>query len=293
MQTSSVCVEDLAYTLSVRRTHHPCRAAFRGASGDELLEQMNTFIAESVSLPGVPNDPQRHTPAFVFSGMGSQWLGMGMRLMDAEPVFARTARACDAVFSAHSGWSILDVISHRDDPDRIHHTDIAQPAIVLVQAALCDLWRSWGILPDAVVGHSLGELSAAYAAGMMDHEALMAMVYHRSRLQARLAGRGGMLAVGMPLADVKTMLADYEDRIFIVAINGPENCTLSGVMDDLQKIAEQVGRRNIFCRFLNVDVPYHSDVMEEIRAEFLSSIEGLSIHDPITPFYSSLTAEKN
>ena len=194
-------LEDLAYTLSFRRSHHDHRAAIV-ANGMEDFEQGLRSLAAGEASPlvsraeGVARDDGRCV--FVYTGMGPQWWGMGRQLLEHEPVFRQVVERCDAIFSTFAPWRLMDVFTCPSEQSRIASTEVAQPANFTLQAALTALWESWGITPAAVVGHSIGEMAAAYVSGALTLEEALRVSYHRSRLQQTQAGKGGMLAVGLP-----------------------------------------------------------------------------------------------
>src|SRR3712207_4041152 len=134
------------------------------------------------------------------------------------------------------------------------------------------LWRSWGVEPDAIVGHSVGEVAAAHVAGVLSLEDAIRLIFHRSRLQQQTAGQGAMLAVGLPVEEAERLLAGSEDRVSVAAINSPSDVTLSGDADVLQQIAASLEPKSIFCRFLQVEVPYHSPKMDPLEQELLASL---------------------
>ena len=293
--SSAVRLDDLAWTLALRRTHHLYRSACVCQNRDQLVKQLSAISHKENHddiIQGVASLSTDKKVVFVFSGMGSQWHMMGQKLMAHEPIFAETINTCEAAFVKVAGWSILDYIYGSEKETRIHDPAIAQPAIVVIQAALYELLRSWGMAPDVVIGHSLGELTAAYAAGALDVEGLMTLVYHRSRLQATLAGRGGMLAASLSEEEALTLLEPYNESVSIAAINSPASITFSGPVNYLSDIAEQLKEKQRFNRFLKVDVPYHSRDMEEIRGEFLASINQLSVNELTTTLYSSVSSQE-
>src|SRR5262249_41895452 len=184
-------------------------------------EQLAAFAADQAS-PAVVSDrvvsgrPVHLT--FVFSGQGPQWWAMGRQLLADEPVFRDVLHRCDALIAGlGSGWSLLRELT-ADEPDsRLNETAIAQPAIFAVQAGLAGLWRSWGVEPDALVGHSVGEVAAAYAAGVLSLEDAVCVIYHRGRCMSTAAG-GRMLAVALPLDEATRLLATFDERATIAAI---------------------------------------------------------------------------
>lgn len=154
-------------------------------------------------------------------------------------------------------------------------TAVAQVANFALQIALVALWRSWGIEPDAIVGHSAGEVAAAYVAGSLTWDDAVLVAFHRSRLQQQTTGQGQMMAVGLPPKEAQRVLEGYEERISIAAINSPSAVTLVGDGQALQDIKQFLEEREVFCRFLKVQVPYHSHYINPLRAELLDVLQGL------------------
>ncbi|NCC49802.1 MAG: SDR family NAD(P)-dependent oxidoreductase [Spartobacteria bacterium] len=271
---------DLCYSAAVRRQHLAVRAVFVANDKDGFRRQLHSF--DGTALP--KRDVQGKT-AFVFSGMGTQWVGMADECFSQEGVLADVARRYDACFMDLSGWSLLEAMR---DEARIHDTAVAQPAIVLVQVLLHELWRARGVLPDMITGHSLGELTAAYAAGGLTLEGLVTLVFHRSRLQALLEGRGGMLAAALPVTELSPFL-DGLKGVEVAAVNSPCSVTLAGPVDALKKLSDRLAGRQQFNRLLKVSVPYHTGIMDGIKADFLEAIRDVNYAPVQVPLYSSQT----
>lgn len=289
---SHVSLQDVCYTASLRRGHHDYRLALVADSTEKLVEHLEAFLVEETRLG---TSSGRLTPgkspkvAFVFSGMGPQWWAMGRQLLQQEPVFQETIKKCDTLLKQYTDWSLWDELTALEVRSRIHETEIAQPAIFAVQVALAALWRSWGIVPDAIVGHSVGEVAAACVAGALSLEDAVRVIFHRSRVQAKAAGHGKMLAVGLSAQEAQQILAGHEEQVSIAAINSPIAITLSGDGNILQNIARSLEEKQIFCRFLQVEVPYHSPKMEPFKAELIESLEGINPQPSSIPLFSTVT----
>lgn len=283
---------DLCYSAANRRAHFDCRLAVVAETSDGLLKQLQAHVrgdcGEEISTARISGRAAK--PVFVFSGMGPQWWAMGRELLDAEPLFRKTAEDCDRLFQTVSGWSILAEMCETESRSRMHQTQVAQPASFLLQVALSALWRTWGIEPAACVGHSVGEVAAAFVAGALDFEDAMRVIYHRSRLQQTTAGMGKMLAVGLPPADVQMLIAERKDQVSIAAINSPSALTLSGQTAVLEDIAAQLPP-SVFRRMLQVEVPYHSPVMERLQNDLEMSLSDLHPSPPDVPLYSTVTGD--
>lgn len=275
-------LKDLCYSAAVRRQHLARRAVLMVKKQDGHKHQSTAF-----GLDAHPEGKVRGKTAFVFSGMGTQWLGMADELLAQECVCAEIARPFDACFTELAGWSLLDAMA---DEARIHSTEVTQPAIVLVQVMLQALWRTRGVVPDMITGHSLGELSAAYAAGCLSLNDLVTLVFHRSRLQATLAERGGMLAVALSVTDLHPLIAGL-DGVAVAAVNSPCSVTLAGAVDALNVVSDRLNGQHVFNRMLRVSVPYHTPIMEEIRDAFLEAVRNVRCAPAQVPLYSSQTGD--
>lgn len=283
-------IADIAYTASQRRSHHSQRLSILTDSWEELHEKLLSFsmgdLSEGVSTGrALHGDDQKLV--FVFSGMGPQWWAMGRELMEREPVFSNAIDECDSVFQKYAGWSIKENLSADEQSSRIGETQIAQPLNFTIQVALTALWESWGIKPHAVIGHSVGEVSATFISGALTLEDAIKVSYHRSRLQQSLTGGGSMLAVGLSENEISEVIDSYE-QVSIAAINSPTAITLTGMTDELKRIAFSLEEKNIFNRFLKVDVAYHSYQMEAIKDELRDCLGEIKFCENHLPLYSTV-----
>ncbi|MEV0251249.1 SDR family NAD(P)-dependent oxidoreductase [Nocardia sp. NPDC050712] len=297
--------DQLAAAAWTRRRHHQFRLGVPFDSPAELLDALLSFAA------GEGREAARTVantgPVFVFTGMGPQWFGMGRDLLATDADFAATAQRVDDAFVAIAGWSILDELRKPEEQSRVTATEVAQPANFLIQVALYEKLTALGITPAAVVGHSVGEVSAAYISGVLSLPEALTVAYHRARLQARTAGTGGMLAVGLPAAEAATLIEglarrfgedpwsgdEWAARVDIAAINSPGSCTLSGALDQLADLAEELTARGVFAKLLHVEVPYHSALMDPILDELHSALADLTPWQPALPLYSTVTGARS
>ncbi|MEM6822450.1 MAG: SDR family NAD(P)-dependent oxidoreductase [Verrucomicrobiota bacterium] len=230
--------------------------------------------------------------AFVYTGMGPQWWAMGRELIQKESVFAQAWKRYQIAFQEIGGFSIDEAMGEDEATSRIGETQIAQPANFIIQAALTDLLRFWGIVPDAIVGHSVGEVSAAFCSETLSLEDAIRVSYHRSRLQQSCASpNAGMLAVGLPGESVANRIKDIP-TVSIAALNSPSATTLSGDRAELQKLAEAFEKESVFNRFLQVEVAYHSPQMEPIKSGVIDSLASLAPNDSTIPLYSTVHANQ-
>lgn len=274
----SAPLEDICHTAALRRAHHDYRLAIVGSDKADIADSLVAFISGEKRLntaAGRSNPAEPPKIAFVFSGMGPQWWGMGRQLLRDEPVFRAAMERCDTALRACSDWRLIDEFMRDEQSSRIAGPEFAQVSNFAIQVALAELWKSYGVSPAAVVGHSGGAMAAAYIAGVYTLEDAMRLSYHRSRLQGRPSNEGRMLAVGARWAEIQHLVADSADRVSLAAANGPSAITLSGEEEALEKISAALQRDGVFARFLPVTIAYHSPAMDKIRDEFLDCVSDL------------------
>ncbi|HWE60542.1 MAG TPA: type I polyketide synthase, partial [Chloroflexota bacterium] len=248
--SAELLLHDVCYTATVRRSHHEYRLAVVGASRSEIVGRLDSFLATG-SHAGISSGragARRPGLAFVFSGQGAQWAGMGTALLQTEPAFRSALEECDALLRRHARWSLLEEIVAEPTRSRLDATEIAQPVIVALQLALVALWRSWGITAEAVAGHSVGEISAACVAGALSLDEAMQVAYHRGRLMEAAAGQGQMAAVALPAAEARAVVARYGERLALAATNSPTSTVLSGDPTTLAEALAILKRRGVECR---------------------------------------------
>ncbi|REK71362.1 SDR family NAD(P)-dependent oxidoreductase [Paenibacillus paeoniae] len=290
-------LQDAGYMLARRRDHHGIRVAAVAGTKKEWAELLDE-IAQQEVLPeqtGLNRDGSAAALpplVFVFTGMGPQWWAMGRQLIGEEPVFRAAVEKCDQLFTAYAGWSLLDAMMAKEPESRMGETEVAQPANFAIQVALAELWRSWGIVPEAIVGHSAGEVAAAYIAGAMSLEEAARVIYHRSRLQQKTTGQGKMAAIGLSLEEAERRLARTEGAVSIAAINSPSAVTLVGEPEALRTLTDKLESEGIFCKYLHVSVPYHSHYMEPLRNELLEELRDLKLSPTAVPLYSTATGHR-
>jgi acyl transferase domain-containing protein/acyl-CoA synthetase (AMP-forming)/AMP-acid ligase II/acyl carrier protein len=283
---------DICYSASVRRTHHGHRTWVVGRTGSELIEQLAAHSsARESGGSGSRISTRRQKCAFIFSGQGSQWAGMGRELLRTEAVFREAMGRCDAAFRVLADVSVLDEIGADDAQSRLDRTAIAQPAIFSLQVALAALWRSWGVEPDTVVGHSVGEVAAAHVAGILALDDAARVVFHRARLMERSAGCGRMLAVGLRDEAARRVVQAHADQVAIAAINGSRSTVLSGDKATLETLRHQLEDEGVFARWLTVNYAFHSPQMRVHAAELVDALCGLQGWAAAIPMVSTVTAE--
>jgi acyl transferase domain-containing protein/acyl carrier protein len=287
---------DLGYTLSRRRTHLNYRRTLVADSIADAQQQLQA-LADGGQISASRTSPTPPKLAFVCTGMGPQWWKMCRGLLDVYPTFTESIRRSDRELSRYTNWSLIGELRADETCSRMAETEFAQPANFAIQIALAEQLKQFGIRPDAVIGHSAGEVAAHYLAGVLTFEQAIQVIYHRSRLQQRTSGLGRMLAVGLSAESfMQKVDAETHDaigrRVSIAAINGPSTVTVAGDGDVLDDIARQLDEREIFNRFLNGKVPYHTHYMDTIKADLLEAFDELTPGAATIPLYSTVTGER-
>ncbi|WP_404790315.1 type I polyketide synthase [Altericista sp. CCNU0014] len=287
-------LQDLCYTASLRRSHHDHRLSIAFRDRSELVEKLQAFDRGELPVGLAAGQRKRSRPpklAFVFPGQGPQWWAMGRELWHQEPAFRAVLEQCDRLLKAHTDWSLVEELLATEARSRLGETEIAQPALFALQVALVALWQSWGIQPSAVVGHSLGEVAAAYTAGALSLEAAIQVVYHRGRLMQQGTGHGKMAAVELSPAEAEARLAAYGGQLAIAAINSPTSVVLSGELAALDAILLSLQQENIFAKLLPVNYAFHSPQMEPFQDELVRFLQRLQPQAPAIPMLSTVTGQ--
>nr|UUL70764.1 Myxalamid-type polyketide synthase MxaE and MxaD [Vitiosangium cumulatum] len=287
-------LQDVAYTAGVRRDHFEHRLALVTTSREALATRLEAFLRGESSqelLVGESASGAARKVTFIFSGQGSQWIGMGRELLASEPVFRDALTQVDGALREHVSWSLLDVLAADKERAGFDRVEVVQPVLFAVQVALAALWRSWGIEPDAVVGHSMGEVAAAHVAGALSLGEAARVICLRSQLLARVRGRGGMALVELSLDQAREHLRPYEGRLSIGASNGPRSTVLSGEPGALEQVLASLRSQEVFCRLIDVDVASHSPQMEPLAPELEQGLAVLAPRAATVPFYSTVVGE--
>ena len=281
----SVSIDDLAHTLWHRRAHLEHRAAVVASSVDELGE----LLAAGPTIRARRSD---HALAFAFSGQGSQWPAMGRELI-AWPPFRDALAHCSEILSPMLGWSPISEISAGTLAAKLEHVDGIQPAIFAMQVALAQTWRSLGVVPNAVIGHSMGEVAAAVAAGVLTIEEGARITCARASLLRRIAGRGGMLAVALAAREIETILLSPSYASLSLAVDaGAGNSVISGDLDALARLRGDLEARAIECRDVAVDVAAHSPQIDALSDELHAAIADIRPRPTEVRLISSVTGSE-
>jgi acyl transferase domain-containing protein len=284
---------DICYTAAVRRGHLAQRVALVGTDAGQIREQMEGYLAGSDSsciATGVAK-PDGGKVAIIFPGQGSQWIGMGRELLKTEPVFHATLEACDREIRRQAGWSLLEQLEDVSPEGPWARIDVIQPTLFAIEVALAALWRSWGLVPSAVVGHSMGEVAAAHVAGILSLEDAVTIICRRSSLMMRVAGAGAMVVIDLPQAEAEKAIERVKDRVSVAASNSPRSTVLSGDPRAIDEVVESLESQEIFCRHVRVDVASHSPQMDPLKDTLLAALEGVRPQAGTIPLYSTVRAE--
>jgi len=289
---STASAAELAETAGARRSHYDHRLALLGRSNADFERELRALLGGDLKH-GVQRGqrPQGGAPrvAFVFSGQGPQWARMGVALAACEPVFRDALADLDARFSRLSGWSLSAALAEPEATSRLGETEFAQPALFAVQVALAALWASWGILPDVVVGHSIGELAALHVAGVLTRDDAVRIVWHRGRIMQRATGHGRMASVSLTAEEAHALVASLGSELSVAAINGPRSVVLAGGEAALAEALAKLAERGVSQRMLPVSYAFHSAQMEPFQAELVAAIGGLEAQPARIPVFSSVS----
>nr|AID65222.1 putative aspartate racemase [Cystobacter fuscus] len=285
-------VADLCFTANAGRVHHPRRQFVLGATARELREELARLAQLPEGKLAPKAGPGEPACAWLFTGQGSQRLGMGRALFETSPVFRSALEECAALLEPLTGTSLVDVLyaegRRAGDIDETVH---AQPAIVAVEIALARLWRSWGLEPQWVAGHSLGEFAAAHVAGALSLEDTLRLVAARGRLMQALPERGVMATVFSDEATVRQALAPFAATVALAAINAPSSVVLSGREADVASVRAALDARGIRSRPLVVSHAFHSPLMQPMLEDFSREASSLQARPAVIPLFSTLTGQ--
>ncbi|MDT7788473.1 MAG: hypothetical protein QOF58_6892 [Pseudonocardiales bacterium] len=298
-------VENVCYTAAARRDHHEHRLAVTGTDHAELQAGLKAFLdgaegvagaagpspAGSQAFPGggftAGEAAERPQIVFLFPGQGSQWLGMGRELYSVSPAFRTALDECDAAVREEAGWSAVDVLTGAE-PWR-DTMDVIQPLLWAVQVALAAHWRVWGVEPDVVVGHSMGEVAAAQVAGALSVRDAAAVICRRSALMQDTAGSGAMLWAELSAERAEDLLGRYRGEVCVAADNSPGTCVLAGPVDLMEIVAKDLSELAIACRPVkDVDVASHSPLMDKVAKALREQLDDLRPHAPQVDFRSTV-----
>lgn len=282
---------DLGYTLGCRRSHRPHRIAVVADSPAELADELDAQLAGSASgavRAGQVSSATKPRLVMVFPGQGAQWLGMGRQLLAREAVFRRSIERLDAAYGRHVDWSLAALLEGRGGFDWRTRLDVLQPLLVAVEIALAELWASWGVRPDAVIGQSMGEIAAAHVAGCLALESTARLACERGRVVARARGEGAMGLVAASIAELEPELAAAGGRVEVAGSNGPTSTLVSGDREPVLDLLRRLESRGVFARRLEVEFASHCFHMDPLLADYRERIRGLRPEQGTLPFLSTV-----
>ncbi|WP_405674156.1 type I polyketide synthase [Streptomyces canus] len=282
--------QDTGLALATTRSAHEHRAVVVGTDRDELLSGLLAVAQGGTTahtVTGATGTDDR--PVFVFPGQGGQWVGMAVELLDSSPVFAARFAECAEALDPFTDWSLFDVVRGAESAPGLDRVDVVQPVLFAVMVSLAALWESLGVTPAAVIGHSQGEIAAACVAGALSLQDAARVVALRSQAILALTGRGGMLSVPLPVAEVRKRVAAREGAISVAAVNGPSSTVVCGdtaALDELFGVLEDEGVR---VRRIPVDYASHSAHVEAIEVQLADLLAPIEPQASAVPFYSTVT----
>ncbi|WP_197358122.1 type I polyketide synthase, partial [Streptomyces clavuligerus] len=283
--------EDIAHALATTRTAFTHRAAVLGATRDELLSALAALDRGAPAPGAVTGRAADARTVFVFPGQGSQWFGMGRSLLAGSVVFAEWIAACERALVPFTGWSLTAVLRGVRGAPSLERVDVVQPVLFAVMVSLAELWRSCGVVPDAVVGHSQGEIAAAYVAGALTLDDAARVVALRSRELLRLAGTGGMVSLAVPEDQARRLVLPHGERIGVAAVNGPEAVVVAGEPAALDALLATCARDGIRARRLPVDYAAHSAQVAGAGDGLRTALADLRPRPCAIPLCSTVTGE--
>ncbi len=289
-QHSEVDPQDVAYSLVTTRATFDHRAVAVGVDREELSSSL-AAIASGAPAPNVVAGRAfgDGRTVFVFPGQGSQWKGMAVELLDSASVFADQMRLCDSAFAEFVDWSLIEVVRDRTGSDTVDRVDVIQPVLFAVMVSLAAQWQALGVHPHAVLGHSQGEIAAAYVAGVLSLRDAAKVVTLRSKAISAIAGSSGMVSIARPVEQVLTFIAPWAEFISIAAQNGPSSTVVTGPAVALDELMAACERDEIATKRIPVDYASHSPQVEELRAALRESLSGLRPRAGDIEFISTVT----
>ena len=291
-----VALADVAYTLQVGRKAFSRRRAVVCHSVEDAAQALETL--DPGRLFTTACEPGDRPVAFMFPGQGAQYADMGLELYRNEPVFRGQIDVCSEHINPHLGFDLRHVLypsnkwgvkKHRDSLPDINQTDVAQAALFITEYALARLWMEWGIRPQAMIGHSIGEYVAACIAGVFSLEDALMLVAERGRMMRRQP-RGDMLVVPLPEAEVASLLNEPDAKgLCLAAVNGPAFCVVSGQTPDVETLKSRLKGRGVECRVLHTSHAFHSEMMDPVVGPFTERVGQVDLMSPAIPFLSNVT----
>ncbi len=284
-------LQSLLYTSACRRSHlkHKCRKVFQTSSLADLQEKL-TAAVEKKFVPSKTNSKI----VFVFCGNGVTYQGMCKQLLKEETFFKEEIRKIESLLQSYRHFNLIEMLESESGKNTVlSDPKIVQPLLFAIQVAIAKLLKHWGISPDAVLGHSIGEVAAAHCSGLLSLEDAVKVIYYRSSFQSTVTGGKMLVVSNMAVSEILKILPSYSGRVCLAAYNSPQSCTLSGDADDIDKLHQNLSNsasaKDLFLRILDVPAAYHSRKMDPIVSKVKESIGSLQAHDLETELFSTVT----
>ncbi|MBI4995370.1 MAG: type I polyketide synthase [Rhodocyclales bacterium] len=290
-----VSLHDVCWNAALTRAALDQRAVFVAADPAGMADALRRYAAgEAAAAEGAVHAAARPKIAFVLPGQGAQWTGMARELAAREPEFRHALEQCDAAARKYVDWSIVEQLAAEPGTPtyKLDRIDVIQPVLVALAIAYARLWRSLGVVPDAVVGHSMGEVGAACIAGVLDLDQAMRIICRRSALMRRTSGQGAMALVDLSMDEARARIAGHEHQISVAVSNSPRSSVISGDPEAIRQVMAGLEAAQVFCRLIKVDVASHSPQMEPLAAELEAELADLRPQAAQTPIYSTVLARR-
>ena len=292
-QNQRFSLYELGYNITNRKAHHDHRLTVCARTLEELAQNLESYASGQV-IKGMAYNKEEAGKykkiVFVYTGMGPIWWAMGRELLEKDQVFRDVIEKCDELTRKIAGWSLMEELTADEANSKLDQPQFAQPANFALQIALTEVWKSLGIIPDAVVGHSVGEVASTYVAGIYSLEDAMTVSIHRSIVQQKAMGKGTMMALGLSEGEAREIIKGMEN-IDIAAVNSQNSVTLSGSLETVDKIVEKFSDSNVFARKMKVNVAYHSYQMEPYKEELLEALKNIRPQKPSIEIYSTAVSK--
>ncbi|MEL3946483.1 type I polyketide synthase [Streptomyces sp. LNU-CPARS28] len=282
-------LDDVVWSLATARSRFEHRGAVVGRDRQDVLTGLERLAEGDLTAAGVVTGRAESAgrAVFVFPGQGSQWAGMARELLDSSAVFAERMRECGDALAEFVDWELFEELSG----DHFDQVDVVQPVLFAVMVSLAEVWRAAGVEPAAVVGHSQGEIAAACVAGALGLRDAARVVALRSQAIRELSGKGGMVSVPLPEAEVRELITAWDDRVSVAAVNGPAQVVVSGEPDALEALVAQCVAQDVRARTIPVDYASHSAYVEQIEERIAEALADVSPQAAEVPLFSTLTGE--
>ncbi|NJK65044.1 MAG: acyltransferase domain-containing protein, partial [Synechococcaceae cyanobacterium SM2_3_1] len=284
---------NLCYTTHVGRAHFPHRLGATAASTTELAEKLNQFIQGQPEVAGLvsgrSSGSTQPRTCFLFTGQGSQYVGMGKELYETQPIFKRELDRCAQILDAYLDPPLLNILYPGKGTSPLDQTAYTQPALFTLEYSLAQVWMHWGIQPQILMGHSVGEYVAACIAGVFSLEDGLKLIAHRARLMQSLPSDGAMVSALTDAETIQKLIARYPDQVSIAAYNGPESVVFSGERQAVEAVARDLEAKGIKVKSLDVSQAFHSPLMDPILKEFAAIAQQIQFSAPRIPVISNLS----